>query len=509
MQAPFVAATVVRAQSPTSVRAGDSAIVRPDGAIEGFVGGTCAEASVRLYSLRAMESGEPVLLRILPGAAEGQPEAEEGSVTVKNPCLSGGALEVFLEPHLPAPTMRVVGSAPIAVALADLAGRVGYAVESGQADLARPAPDDAAVVVASHGHDEERVLTEALRAGVPYVALVASEVRGRAVRESLDLSEEERAGLHTPAGLEIGAETPEEIALAILAEIVALRPEGEAGRVPRAPATAIEATPTESPSRFEPSRRRSASRPRRPSTRSAGWRSRSARRAFSSSGMESSTTSAPRAAETPSAPRAFRMARRTELFVTGLVLAAGGSRRLGEPKQLLPYGSGTLLDHALDTARASGFDQLIVAIGGSSGEVRSRVDLSEAQVVENPDFGEGCSSSIAAGLSALDPRAELLVLMLGDQPGVTPATVRALIAGCGDGTVLAACLYDDGRGHPLAFGRGAFDDLRELHGDKAVWKLMEHRSDEVVEIKVSGPIPRDVDTRADYEAVLTESGSSA
>jgi xanthine dehydrogenase accessory factor len=245
MQAPFVAATVVRAQSPTSVRAGDSAIVRPDGAIEGFVGGTCAEASVRLYSLRAMESGEPVLLRILPGAAEGQPEAEEGSVTVKNPCLSGGALEVFLEPHLPAPTMRVVGSAPIAIALADLAGRVGYAVESGQADLARPAPDDAAVVVASHGHDEERVLTEALRAGVPYVALVASEVRGRAVRESLDLSEEERAGLHTPAGLEIGAETPEEIALAILAEIVALRPEGQAGRVPRPRATAVEATPAE------------------------------------------------------------------------------------------------------------------------------------------------------------------------------------------------------------------------------------------------------------------------
>jgi molybdenum cofactor cytidylyltransferase len=202
------------------------------------------------------------------------------------------------------------------------------------------------------------------------------------------------------------------------------------------------------------------------------------------------------------------MARRTEPFVTGLMLAAGGSQRLGEPKQLLPFDSGTLLDHALDTARASGFDQLIVAIGGSSGEVRSRVDLSEAQVVENPGFGEGCSSSIAAGLSALDPRAELLVLMLGDQPGVTPATVRALIAGCGDGTVLAACLYDDGRGHPLAFGRGAFDDLRALHGDKAVWKLMERRSDEVVEIRVSGPIPRDVDTRADYEAVLTESGSS-
>lgn len=224
--APFVAATVVRAESPTSVRAGDAATVRPDGTIEGFVGGTCAEASVRLYSLRAMESGEPMLLRILPGGAEGQPQTAEGAVTVKNPCLSGGALEIFLEPHLPPATMRVVGVAPIADALADLARRLGYAVESGPAEEAEPSPDDAAVVVASHGHDEERVLTAALRSGVPYVALVASEVRGQAVRESLDLSEEDRARLHTPAGLEIGAETPEEIALAILAEIVTLRPSG-------------------------------------------------------------------------------------------------------------------------------------------------------------------------------------------------------------------------------------------------------------------------------------------
>jgi molybdenum cofactor cytidylyltransferase len=203
------------------------------------------------------------------------------------------------------------------------------------------------------------------------------------------------------------------------------------------------------------------------------------------------------------------MARPAERFVTGLVLAAGGSRRLGEPKQLLPYRSGTLLDHTLSTARASRFDQLIVALGGSSEEIRRRVDLSGADVVENPGFGEGCSSSIAAGLGAIDPRSELLVLTLGDQPGVTPDVVQALIAGTERDTILAACRYDDGRGHPLAFGRALFGELRELHGDKAVWKLMDRRPNDVVEVRVPGPIPRDVDTRADYEAVLAEAGSSA
>lgn len=193
-----------------------------------------------------------------------------------------------------------------------------------------------------------------------------------------------------------------------------------------------------------------------------------------------------------------------EPFVTGLVLAAGGSRRLGEPKQLLAYGSGTLLDHTLGTARASGFDQLLVALGGSSEEVRRQVDLSGVEVVENQDFGEGCSSSIAAGLSAVDNRAEALILMLGDQPGVTPETVRTLIAGRGEGTRLAICRYDDGRGHPIAFGRAMFGDLSKLHGDKAVWKLLDRGGDEVVEVPVGGPIPRDVDTREDYEAVLAE-----
>lgn len=194
-------------------------------------------------------------------------------------------------------------------------------------------------------------------------------------------------------------------------------------------------------------------------------------------------------------------------FVTGLVLAAGGSRRLGEPKQLLPYGSGTLLGHALETARASALDQLIVALGGGSEEVRRQVDLSGAEVVENRDYGEGCSSSIAAGLSIVDARSEVLVLMLGDQPGVTAATVRALVSGRGEGTRLAVCRYDDGRGHPLAFSRAMFGDLAQLHGDKAVWKLQDRLGGEVVEVRVPGSIPPDVDTREDYEAIRAAAGA--
>jgi xanthine dehydrogenase accessory factor len=223
-RAPFVQATVVRAQSPTSVRPGDAAIVRLDGTIDGFVGGTCAETSVRLHALRALETDEPVLLRILPGDDPGAEAAPvEGAVTVRNPCLSGGALEIFLEPHLPAAAIRIVGSSPIGLALADLSDRLGYAVQLDAPENSEPTADDAAVVVASHGHDEERVLTAALQRAVPYVGLVASRVRGDAVRESLALPAELRERLRTPAGLDIGAETPEEIAVAILAEIVALR----------------------------------------------------------------------------------------------------------------------------------------------------------------------------------------------------------------------------------------------------------------------------------------------
>jgi molybdenum cofactor cytidylyltransferase len=190
-------------------------------------------------------------------------------------------------------------------------------------------------------------------------------------------------------------------------------------------------------------------------------------------------------------------------FVTGLVLGAGGSLRLGRPKQLLAYGEGTLLGHVVDVARECRFQQTIVALGGSADEVRQRVDLANTDVVVNETYGAGCSSSIAASLTVVDPRCEVLILMLGDQPGVTAETVDILLAGCGEAP-LAVCRYDDGRGHPIAFSRGVFAALADLHGDKGVWRLLEQRDHEVVEVPVAGRIPLDVDTAEDYRAVLEE-----
>jgi len=229
----FVTATVVRAQRPTSVKAGDVALVLGDGTIEGFVGGVCAQQSVRVYALKAIENEEAVLLRIVPDGPVGEDPStgeevliEEGAVTAQNPCLSGGAIEIFLEPTLPAPRVLVVGDTPIAAALLSLGSQLGLNVVAVEGGVPDPSPDDLALVVAAHGRDELHTLRRGLETGVPYVGLVASRKRGAGVIAELradGVPEEHLGSIDVPAGIDIGARTPVEIALSILAIVVAVR----------------------------------------------------------------------------------------------------------------------------------------------------------------------------------------------------------------------------------------------------------------------------------------------
>lgn len=215
---PFVHATVVRAQQPTSAHPGDEAILLADGTIEGFVGGHCAQNSVRKAALGALQVGESVLLRVLPDGDVHFPEAP-GACVVVNPCLSGGALEIFLAPEVPPPLVQIFGGTPIADAMVELCGTLGYDVrrlDDPGADLG----DATAVVIASLGGPEGEVIRAAVDAGVGYVGLVASQVRGASILDGLGLTEAERARVHTPVGLAIGAKTPAEIAVSIVAEVI-------------------------------------------------------------------------------------------------------------------------------------------------------------------------------------------------------------------------------------------------------------------------------------------------
>jgi len=162
----------------------------------------------------------------------------------------------------------------------------------------------------------------------------------------------------------------------------------------------------------------------------------------------------------------------------------------------------------LDMARSCGFDQLLVTVGGASAEVRDRVDFRDCEVVENKQFTTGCSSSIATAMAVVKDRAEGIILLLGDQPEVTSAAVTTLIESLAE-SPLGVCRYRDGVGHPFWFGRQVFEDLLGLHGDKAIWKLLESGRYRVGEVEVAGNIPLDVDTWEDYQALLAAVGGKS
>jgi molybdenum cofactor cytidylyltransferase len=192
--------------------------------------------------------------------------------------------------------------------------------------------------------------------------------------------------------------------------------------------------------------------------------------------------------------------------VVGIVMGAGASRRLGRPKQTLPLGDTTLLGQVLREAESSRLDDVVLVLGGAAGAARAAVAPERARVVLNDAYGEGCASSLLAGLDAAGD-ADAVVLVLGDMPGAGPAGIDAVRDAWEAARPWAAIADWRGvPGHPMAFAAEAFPDLRALHGDKAVWALRDAHPERFLPVPVDAPIPRDVDTWEDYVAVLSRFG---
>ena len=256
---PFALATVIRTVAATAAKAGAKAVILPDGTIsEGWIGGGCARAAVLKAAREALADGKPRLVSVQPpelleeqGIAAGEERA--GVRFAKNMCPSRGTMDVFVEPVLPRPQIVICGTSPVAVAVAQLARRLGFALtvcapaaEQAAFDADRriegyalPVKESGArfVVIATQGRGDEAALQAALAIEAQYVAFVGSRKKAEALKASLarsGIDGERLAKLKAPAGLDLGAITPDEIAVSILAEIIAVRRGGH----PRNPATA-------------------------------------------------------------------------------------------------------------------------------------------------------------------------------------------------------------------------------------------------------------------------------
>jgi xanthine dehydrogenase accessory factor len=226
---PYVLATVIWCERPTSAKPGAQAIIQANGQMTGWIGGSCAQPVVLREALRAMREGdEPYLLRL------GDPEmgiVRDNVRVFPMSCTSGGVLDIYMEPHLPQPQLVLMGDSPVIVALSRLAPVLDYAVTRlDSADLSQVHIDErTCILVATHGQYDEDALEQALRSPAVYVGMVGSHKRAEACRDYLrasGLTERQIERLKAPAGLDVGAITPEEIAASILAELVRVRRRG-------------------------------------------------------------------------------------------------------------------------------------------------------------------------------------------------------------------------------------------------------------------------------------------
>jgi molybdenum cofactor cytidylyltransferase len=187
-------------------------------------------------------------------------------------------------------------------------------------------------------------------------------------------------------------------------------------------------------------------------------------------------------------------------FISGLVLGAGASQRFGPPKQLLRYRGTTMLGWVVDQAQqAAALDEVVVVLGRAADEIRERINFGTARLVENPVFGEGCSSSYRAGIGALNPESSAIMIILGDRPQVRPEIINHLADDWREQeTAIALCSYRGRKGHPMIFARSMFTELVDLHGDKAAWKLVDANESTVQEVRFDLPYPDDINTPEDF-----------
>lgn len=464
----FALITVVRAVRPTSGKPGDKAILTERGEWLGWVGGSCAEPTARRAARASLEDGQCRLIHL---TNEETDFARSGVEVAAMTCHSGGSLELYVEPHLPQPSLIVFGHSPIARAVSELGALMSYHVTQ-VTELESLPPRASFVVVASHGQSEVEALSWALGSGATYVGLVASERRWVAVRGKLSargLGPDQLARLHAPAGLRIGASGPEEVALSVLSEIVA----------ERRGAGVAAARPTPAPA--------SAPGPR---TLDEATESCCAARA-----PVQSRPSCCEGTEEKKAPT-----------FSAIVLAAGLSRRMGAPnKLLLPLGGEPMIRKVLETVLAAPFVEVVVVLGHQAPEVGAAIAPLGARSIVNEDFASGQVSSVRAGLRALKQRTDAVMICLGDQPLLTSADLRdaqAAFARRSHGSVLVP-MYGERRGNPVIIDWSSAEETLARGTHFGCRHFMDENPGRVCSWQSpSDHFVRDIDQPADYQGLL-------
>jgi xanthine dehydrogenase accessory factor len=495
----FVLMTVVRAVAPTSAKPGDKAILTERGEWLGWIGGSCAEPSARRAARAAFADGQSRLLHLTNDEAHlARPGVELAAMS----CYSGGSLEIYVEPHLHQPALVVFGHSPAAEALCRLGQAMDYRVT--HVDL-RPGPDASSfaenslrrlaelpeppsastyAVVSSHGHCEVEALEWALRRELAYVGLITSRRRWPDVLARLEQRGlgAQAARVHAPAGLELGAARPEEVALSVLSQIVAdrrgggaLRSEGTA-RPARAPAQA--AVPAAEPA--------------------------------SCCAVAAADVGCCAASVAGSASAAPQAGAREPRFAA-VVLAAGLSRRMGAPnKLLLALGGEPLIARTVRTVLHTGFDQIVVVLGHQAQLVESALQPLGVRCVLNRDFEAGQASSVRAGLAALVPPVDAVMLCLGDQPLLEVSDLGALKRAFRErplGSIVVP-MWGDSRGNPVVIDWSSAEQTLQRGEHYGCRNFLDEHPERVYR----WPAPnehfvRDVDLPGDYQALIERAGA--